>query len=116
MDTSDASLLSSYVAAGVLKGNTPASAWSSFIRDTGAATQLAGTTISSAAAVPEAGWVLDISISKTGALYTTTFGMEAPHTYTLDLNAIDDQFVYAGLFTSRMCQVEFSNINLVVNN
>lgn len=116
MDTSDASLLSSYVAAGVLKGNAPASAWSSFIRDTGAATQLTGTVISSADAVPETGWVLDISIAKTGALYTCKFGMEAPHTYTIDLNAIDDQFVYAGLFTARMSQVEFSNISLVVSD
>ena len=116
MDISDASLLSSYVAAGVLKGNAPATAWSSFIRDTGAATQLTGTVISSADAVPQAGWVLDISITKVGALYTSKFGMEAPHTYTIDLNAVDDQFVYAGLFTSRMCQVEFSNISLVISD
>ena len=113
-DVSDASLLSSYVAAGILKGNTPATAWSSFMRDTSAGTQLTGTVVSSAAVVPEAGWVLDLSIVKAGSTYTLTYGTEAPVVRTIDLNAIDSQFVYAGLFTARQCQVVFSNVALTV--
>ena len=115
-DTSDASLLSSYVAAGSLKGSNPATAWSSFIRDTSAGTQLTGTVVSSPAVVPAAASVIDLKIVKAGSVYTCTYGTEAPAVYTIDLNAIDGQFVYAGLFTARMCQVEFSNINLTITN
>jgi lysophospholipase L1-like esterase len=115
-DVSDASLLSSYVAAGTLKGNLPATAWSSFTRDTSASTQLTGTVVSSAAVVPQAGSVLDLKIVKSGSTYTCTYGTEAPAVYTIDLSAIDGQYVYAGLFTARQCQVEFSNISLTVTN
>ena len=115
-DVSDASLLSSYVAAGTLRGNSPATAWSSFMRDTSAPVQLTGTVVSSPAAVPAAGSVIDVSIVKAGSTYTCTFGTEAPAVYTIDLNAIDGAFVYAGLFTARMCQVEYSNVSLTVMN
>ena len=98
-DVSDASLISSYVAAGTLKGNVPASAWSSFMRDLSASTQLTGTVVSSATVVPEAGSVLDLKIVKSGSTYTCTYGTEAPAVYTIDLSAIDGQYVYAGLFT-----------------
>ena len=53
---------------------------------------------------------------KAGSTYTCTYGTEAPRVYTLDLNAIDGDFVYAGLFTARACQVEFSNISLTLAN
>jgi lysophospholipase L1-like esterase len=115
-DVSDASLLSSYVAAGTLRGNNPPGAWSSFMRDTSAPTQLTGTVVSSPAVVPAAGSVVDLSIVKTGSNYTCTFGTEAPAVYNVDLNAIDGDFVYAGLFTARMCQVEFSNVSLTLTN
>jgi hypothetical protein len=115
-DTSDASLLSSYVAAGTLKGNNPAAAWSSFERDTSAPTQLTGTVVGSAAAVPIAGSVVDLTIVKAGSTYTCTYGTEAPAVYNIELNAIDGGFVYAGLFTARECQVEFSNVSLTVAN
>jgi hypothetical protein len=115
-DTSDASLLSSYVAAGTLKGNNPAGAWSSFQRDTSAPTQLTGTVVGSAAAVPVAGSVVDLTIVKAGTTYTCTYGTEAPAVYNVELNAIDGGFVYAGLFTARECQVEFSNVSLTMSN
>jgi lysophospholipase L1-like esterase len=115
-DVSDASLLSSYVAAGTLKGNAPATAWSSFQRDTSAPAQLTGTVVSSPADVPMAGSVIDLTIVKAGSMYTCTYGTEAPAIYTLDLNAIDGDFVYAGLFTARACQVEFSNVSLTLAN
>ncbi len=115
-DVSDASLLSSYVAAGTLKGSTPATAWSAFQRDTSAPTQLTGTVVSSPADVPMAGSVLDLTIVKAGSTYTCTYGTEAPAVYTIDLNAIDGDFVYAGLFTARACQVEFSNVSLTLAN
>ena len=115
-DTSDASLLSSYVAVGPLKGNAPASAWSSFIRDTSAPTQLTGTVVSAAADVPMTGAVLDLSIAKTGSTYTCTYGTEAPTVYPIDLSAIDGDYVYAGLFTARQAQISFSNISFTVTN
>jgi hypothetical protein len=115
-DTSDASLLSSYVAVGTLKGNNPASAWSSFQRDTSAPTQLTGTTVTSAADVPVAASVIDLTIVKSGSTYTCTYGTEAPAVYDIDLTAIDGDFVYAGLFTTRECQVEFSNVTLTLAN
>ena len=115
-DVSDASLLSSFVATGTLKGNLPPSAWSSFTRDTSASTQLTGTTVSSAAVVPQAATVVDLKIVRSGSTYTCTYGTEAPAVYTVDLSAIDGQFDYAGLFTARQCQVEFSNISLTVAN
>ncbi|HEY6475888.1 MAG TPA: SGNH/GDSL hydrolase family protein [Polyangia bacterium] len=115
-DVSDASLLSSYVAVGPLKGSTPATAWSSFIRDTSAPTQLTGTVVTSAADVPMTGSVIDLSIAKSGSTYTCTFGTEAPAVYTVDLNAIDGDYVYAGLFTARQAQIVFSNITLTPTN
>ncbi|HEY3592344.1 MAG TPA: hypothetical protein VGL13_00660, partial [Polyangiaceae bacterium] len=115
-DVSDASLLSSYVAAGILKGNAPASAWSGFMRDLSAPTQLTGTVVTSPTLVPMTGSVVDLSIVKSGSTYTCTFGAEAPAVYTVDLNAIDGDFVYAGMFTARMCQVEYSNISLTMTN
>jgi lysophospholipase L1-like esterase len=115
-DVSDASLLSSYVAVGSLKGNNPAAAWSSFQRDTSAPAQLTGTVVSSPADVPAAASVIDLTIVKAGSTYTCTYGTEAPAVYTIDLNAIDGDFVYAGLFTARECQVEFSNISLTLAN
>jgi lysophospholipase L1-like esterase len=115
-DVSDASLLSSYVAVGPLKGNVPATAWQSFIRDTSAPTQLTGTVVTSAADVPMAGSVLDLSIAKSGSTYTCTYGTEAPAIYTIDLNAIDSAYVYAGLFTARQSQIVFSNISLTLTN
>ncbi|HSY39908.1 MAG TPA: hypothetical protein VLA79_10285 [Polyangia bacterium] len=115
-DVSDASLLSSYVAVGPLKGNAPASAWQSFMRDTSAPTQLTGTVVSAAADVPMTGAVLDLSIAKSGSTYTCTYGTEAPTVYTIDLSAIDGDYVYAGLFTARQAQISFSNISLTVTN
>jgi lysophospholipase L1-like esterase len=115
-DRSDASLLSSYVAVGPLKGNVPATAWSSFIRDISAPTQLTGTVVTSAADVPMADSVLDLKIAKSGSTYTCTYGTEPPAIYTIDLNAIDSAYVYAGLFTARQSQIVFSNISLTVTN
>jgi lysophospholipase L1-like esterase len=114
-DVSDPSLLSSYVAVGSLKGNLPATAWSSFTRDTSAPTQLTGTVVSSAADVPQAGSAVNLTIVKSGSTYTCTYGTEPPAVYTLDLTAVDPNFVYAGLFTARQCQVQFSNITLTTN-
>lgn len=115
-DVSDPSLLSSYVAVGTLKGNLPATAWSSFTRDTSAPTQLTGTVVSSAADVPQAGTVVNLTIVKAGSTYTCTYGTEPPAVYTIDLTAVDPNFVYAGMFTARQCQVEYSNINLTITN
>ncbi len=115
-DFSDPSLISSYVAVGPLKGNAPATAWSSFIRDTGASTQLTGTVVSAAADVPVAVSALNLSIAKSGSTYTCTYGTEAPAIYTIDLSAIDGQYVYAGLFTARQSQIVFSNITLTPTN
>jgi len=116
MDAFSPSLISSYVAAGSLKGNAPATAWSSFMRDMSAGTQLTGTVVSSPSVVPVAGSAIDLKIVKAGGAYTCTYGSEAPAVYTIDLNAKDSQYVYAGLFTARECEVEFSNVDLTVTN
>jgi lysophospholipase L1-like esterase len=116
VDTFDPSLISSYVAAGSLKGNSPAAAWSSFIRDMSGSPQLTGTTVSSPTVVPAAGSVIDLRIVKTGDIYTCTYGTEDPAVYTIDLNTKDDAFVYAGLFTARECEVAFSNVDLTITN
>jgi hypothetical protein len=116
MDTFDSSLISSYVACGTLKGSSPATAWSAFSRDTTAATQLTGKVVSSSSVVPTAGTVLNLSIVKSGAVYTCTYGTETPSVYTMDLNAVDSQNIYVGLFTARMCEVVFSNVSLHIAN
>ena len=72
--------------------------------------------VSAPTAVPAAGSVVALTIVKSGSTYTCTYGTEAPAVYTVDLNAIDGNFVYAGLFTARMCQVEFSNVSLTITN
>ena len=59
---------------------------------------------------------VDLTIVKAGSTYTCTYGTEAPAVYTIDLNTIDGDFVYAGLFTARECQVEFSNVSLTIAN
>ena len=53
---------------------------------------------------------------ESGSTYTCTYGTEAPTVYTIDLTAIDGDFVYAGLFTARQAQISFSNISFTVTN
>jgi len=118
IDTSDASLLSPYIACGPLKISKKAGALSSFSREFNANSNTFaltnGQTVSSASAVPVVGSVINLSIVKVGAVYTVTFGSEPPATYTVDLNSLDPKNVYAGLYTVRQCQVDFSNISLTI--
>jgi len=104
----------SWVAAGPFKITKGAAAWSSFIRDTTASTQLIGTTVSSATVVPVATTVVNLKIVRVGNVYTVTYGTEAAVNYTLNLNAIDANYDYVGVYTVRQCQVDFSNIVLTV--
>ncbi|MET0793290.1 MAG: hypothetical protein ABW061_17345, partial [Polyangiaceae bacterium] len=116
VDLFDPSLISSYVAVGSLKGNAPATAWSSFLRDMSATPSLTGTVVSAASAVPAAGAAVDLKIVKTGNSYTCNYGTEPPAVYTIDLNSKDLDYVYAGLFTARQCEIAFSNVVLTVSN
>jgi len=116
VDLFDPSLMSSYVAVGSLKGNAPATAWSSFLRDVSANPSLTGTVVTTPSAVPAAGSAVDLKIVKTGNSYTCNYGTEPPATYTIDLNTKDVDYVYAGLFTARECEIAFSNVVLTVSN
>jgi hypothetical protein len=75
-----------------------------------------GTALLLLASVPTTGSVIDLSIAKSGSTYTCTYGTEAPTVYTIDLNAIDSDYVYPGLFTARQSQIVFPNISFTVTN
>jgi lysophospholipase L1-like esterase len=117
IDTADSKLKSASVAVGTLKyaaasGSTPASAYYAWYRpDSASGISKLGTISSS---FPEAGSVINMSIQKVGAIYTCTYGSETPVSYTIDLNALVNDYVYAGLFTARECQVDWSNIALTI--
>jgi len=118
IDTFDASLVSSYVAVGPLKITKGANAYSSFTRvyDTVNKTSTMGyTLVSSTSLIPTAGTTVNLSIVKSGNTYTVTYGTETAVTYTTDLNGIDTDYIYAGLYTARQCEVVFSNITLTIN-
>jgi len=118
MDTFDASLISSYVAAGPLKITAGDGAYySSFNRifDTSAKTSTQPFTLAAKTPAPKQGDVIDIKIVKKGNDYTVTYGKEAPVKYTVDLKVMDKDFVYAGLYTARQCEIDFTNIKLEIS-
>lgn len=58
--------------------------------------------------------VVDLSITKTGNVYTVKCGSDPAVEYTADLKNVDASNVYAGLFTARCAYIEFSNVNLTI--
>lgn len=116
IDTFDAALKSAYVTAGPLSITTDAF-YTSFTREFDVATEttnLNREAVATNMSIPVADAVIDLTIVKSGADYTVTYGTEDPVTYTIDLAAMDSDFVYAGLYTARQCEVDFSNIQLTI--
>ena len=109
IDLNDNSINSSYVACaalGIAKGEGK---WtSSFERKDGELVQ----TTTTSEKLPVAGTVVDLSIEKKGNAYTVKYGKNPAVTYVADLNDIDADYVYAGLFTSRCVTVEYSDVRL----
>ncbi len=107
IDKYDNSINSSYVAAGPLKianGEDYSSSWQRVdgnLNETHNAGQPA----------PAAGQTVEISITKKGNVYTTKYGKDTAE-YTVDLKDVDSKNIYAGLYTVRCCNVEFSDISL----
>lgn len=58
--------------------------------------------------------VVNLSISKQGKVYTVKCGSDPAVRYTADLNKVDADNIYVGLFTARSAYIEFSNISLTV--
>lgn len=112
IDRDDKSINSAYVACAALGIAKDEGAWtSSFQRKDGELVQTKTTTEK----LPVAGTVVDLSLTKKGNVYTVKYGKNPAVTYTADLNEIDTDYVYAGLFTSRCVTVEYSNVNLQIN-
>ncbi len=109
IDRDDKSINSAYVACAALGVAKDEGKWtSSFERKDGVLEQ----TTTTVEKRPAAGTVVDLSIVKKGNVYTLKYGKNPPVTYTADLNEIDTDYVYAGLFTSRCVTVEFSDVSL----
>lgn len=55
-----------------------------------------------------------LSLTKKGNVYTVKCGSDPAVDYTLDLNKVDANNIYVGLFTARCAYVEYSNVKLEV--
>lgn len=118
IDTFDNSFLANYVVCGPLFMKRGAGAWwSSYCRDTvqPSGSQLAGTTTGAGVPVPASGNVIKLSVSKKGNVYTVKYGNEAAAVYTLDLNLVDSDYIYAGPFAARKAEVTFTDIRLTID-
>ncbi len=106
------STLGDYVAAAPLKLTKTGSVWNSFARKSGVLTQ-GGTCVNT---VSE-GDTVSLKLTGTSDGYTCTFGNEQPISAGFDfkLTAIDENYVYVGMFVSRAADVTFSDIKLIVD-
>jgi lysophospholipase L1-like esterase len=111
IDKFDNTVKSDYVACGGLKIANGDGGWQSSFQRLGGT--LTGTNATSEPC-PAAGQSVVLTITKKGSVYTVQYGKEPPVTYTAELNEIDKQYVYAGLFTVRSAYVDFSTISLTV--
>ncbi len=107
IDKFDNSINSDYVAAGPLKLANGEDYSSSWIRKDGTLNE----THNAGQKVPEKDDEIEISITKKGNVYTTQFGTDIKE-YTIDLNSVDSNVIYAGLYTARSAYVEFTDISL----
>lgn len=118
IDKFDASLLSSYVAAGPLKiTKGDGLYYSSFNRVFNVGTEVSSQPSTTAVnmSTPVEDDVINIVVVKSGSDYTVTYGTEDPVKYNLDLTVMDNDYIYAGLYTARQCEVDFSNVTLTIN-
>ena len=105
IDKYDNSICSNYVACGPVKiADTPIC--SAFER----ANNALKVTKASASNCPAPGDVINLKLSRKGNVYTAVYGNEAPVTFTPNLNEVDEEFNYVGLFTVRNVEIEFTDI------
>ena len=52
--------------------------------------------------------------TKKGNEYTMIYGNEAPVTVVAELNDVDKENIFVGLFTSRCIGVDYTNVKLIV--
>ena len=98
---------SDYVAAGPLKIATGAEYNSSWQRLNGTLKE----TKNAGQPAPAKDQVVDLSLSKSGNVYTVKYGKDSA-TYEAELTSVDAKNIYVGLFAVRNAYVEFSNISL----
>ena len=108
-DKFDNSIKSDYVVAGAIGlASTP---WNgSFQRASAALVK----NPASVEAKPAAGTTVDLKLIKKGNEYTMIYGNEAPVTVVAELNDVDKENIFVGLFTSRCIGVDYTNVNLIV--
>ena len=108
-DKFDNSIKSDYVVAGAIGlASTP---WNgSFQRASAALVK----NPASVEAKPAAGTTVDLKLIKKGNEYTMIYGNEAPVTVVAELNDVDKENIFVGLFTSRCIGVDYTNVKLIV--
>ena len=107
IDKFDNTINSDYVAAGALKIAKGDAFTTSWLRHNTGLTENA----SAGQAAPAKDQVVDLSITKKGNVYTVKYGKDTA-TFEADLNSVDANNIYVGLFAARCADVEFSNISL----
>jgi len=114
IDTWMADVLGDYVAAGPLKLTQMegGAAWNNFARKSGVLTR--GGTLKN---IYHPGDCIKAEIRQTKDGYVCQFGEEEAVSggFDFQLTSIDPEFVYAGMFAARNCDITFSEIQLVVN-
>ncbi|NLM01474.1 MAG: rhamnogalacturonan acetylesterase [Treponema sp.] len=105
IDKYDNSIASNYVAVGPLK-MTADPITTSWQRKNGALDETKG----KVSKCPVAGDTVNFSITKMGDKYTLVYGNEAPVTIEANLKEVDKENVFAGLYTVRNVEVDFSDI------
>lgn len=108
IDKFDNSIKSDYVACAPLKITNADAFDSSFARLDGTLKETPHTKET----VPQAGQKVKLSLAKKGDNVTVQYGTEPATTYKVDLKQVDKDFIYAGLFTCRQVEVDFSSITL----
>lgn len=98
----DKSILSNYIAAGCYSNSTNANAI--YCREN---TKLAPENQITA---PEAEFATTLSIVRVGSSVTVTFGELTKTYYDFDLTAIDNQFMYVGMYATRKTIATFTNV------
>lgn len=111
LDKYDNTIKTDYVACGPLKIASGPGGWqSTFERRSGVLNGILATTME----VPAVGQKISLSIVKKGTEYTLTYGNEAPVVFNNPLAEMDAEYVFAGLYTSRCCEIEFTNISVEI--
>lgn len=104
-----AKITGNYVACGQTKLKDEVT--KAFTKTSGA---LATTAAETGTSVLKAGDSIKLKIEKQGNVYTTTYGDLAPVNFTMPLDTIDTDYIYAGVFIARAVDATFSGISLTI--